>query len=605
MEDIIRLLPDSVSSRIAAGEVIQRPSSVVKEMMENAVDAGAGSVKIILTDAGRTSIQIIDDGCGMSRTDAVTSFLRHATSKISVPEDLFGLSTFGFRGEALASIAAVAEVELKTRRIEDEVGTRIVVCDEKVVSQEAVSCPVGSNFTVRNLFYNLPARRKFLKSNQTELSNIIHEVERVALSHPELAVCVYHQDSEIISLAASNLKQRIIGLFGKNMNKSLLPISTDTPAVTVSGFVGTLDSVHKRGAEQFLFVNGRYMRHSYFHKAVMEPYENLIPQGEQPPYFIFLEVPADSIDVNIHPTKTEIKFSEEQLVWKILNAAVREALGRYEGTTSIDFDTEGMPDIPIAVDDVTHVQQPKVSYNPSFNPFSNVSGRPSSERGAGWTKLFDNIASEKISEASEEYGAKPSALFDTVSSDDTCLYHCISHAGGFIVFSNGDELVMISQHRAHIAILYREYIRQINDAKVPSQGLLFPEMIQLSPSDAALLPEYEEDLNALGFEISDMGHGAVAIHGAPTGLEGVDYGQLLMEMLHTTAEGAGQQSMKRIERMALSLARHSAVSDSKVMSEKEMQELVTRLDECGMPRRTPDGKIVYSVIDSKELQSRF
>lgn len=600
MEDIIRLLPESVSSRIAAGEVVQRPASVVKEMLENAIDAGANSVKVILQDAGRTVIQIVDDGCGMSEGDAVTAFQRHATSKISTPEDLYSLSTFGFRGEALASIAAVAEVELCTRKADDEVGTRVLLRDGNVISREPVSCPVGCSFSVKNLFYNIPARRKFLKSNQTELSNIIREIERVALAHPNLALTVYHQDAEILSLQPSNVKQRIVGLFGKNMNKSLLPVSTETSAVTVSGFVGTLDSVRKKGSEQFFFVNGRYMRHPYFHKAVLEPYENLVPQGEQPSYFIFLNVPADTIDVNIHPAKTEIKFSEEQLVWKVLNAAVREAVGRYEGTPSIDFDTEGMPDIPVALDNITDVHQPKVSYNPSFNPFHNVSAKPANG-GSNWTKLYGDVLTDKLSDVTAGYGTQTSFSAD---AEPKQMKQCFQYKGTYIVSESDGGVMIVNQHRAHLTVLYDRYVSQLNHGGGASQGLLFPEMIQLSPTDAALLPDYESALNALGFELSDMGHGAVAIQSVPADMNGGNYGELLVELLQTAAEG-GASGTKCAERMALSMAGNASVPEGKTLTANEMRDLLEQLEKCGMPRRTPDGKVIFVVMDDKELSSRF
>lgn len=601
MDDVIRLLPESVYGRIAAGEVVQRPSSVVKEMMENSIDAYARNIRVLLLDAGRTSIQVIDDGCGMSASDALTAFKRHATSKITSPEDLYALSTFGFRGEALASIAAVSEVQLRTRRAEDETGIQIEVRGEEIISREPVMCPVGCNFTVKNLFYNLPARRKFLKGNQTELSNIIKEVERVALAHPELSISVTHQDTELLDLPASNLKQRIIGLFGKGMNKQLIPVSTETSAVIVSGLVGTLDGVRKRGAEQFFFVNGRYMRHPYFHKAVMEPYESLVPAGEQPSYFIFLEVPADTIDVNIHPTKTEIKFSEEQLVWKIINAAVREAVGRFEGTPTIDFDTEGMPDIPIAVNDVTQVQQPKVNFNPSYNPFHSTGSSIHSSSGAGngnWSKLYDDILSEKVRDGELRYQSNSDTPQTEIKADAPAEERpCFQMNGGYIVTSSDGGLMVVSQRRAHIAVLYNDYVRQLNHDRVASQGLLFPEMIQLSPSDYALLPEYESDLNSLGFDISDMGHNAVAIQGTPAGMENVDFSKLLIELFHAADDGTALPAMKRIERMALSMARNAAITDVHRMSQQEMRELLTRLEQCGLPRRTPDGKSILTVFE--------
>ena len=349
MSDVIRLLPDSVANQIAAGEVIQRPASVVKELVENAIDAGATHIDVSVKDAGKTLIQVIDDGKGMSETDARLAFERHATSKIKEAADLFALRTMGFRGEALASIAAVAQVELRTRMEGEEFGTQIQIAGSKVESQEVVSCAKGSNFAVRNLFFNVPARRKFLKSNQTELSNILTEFERIALVNPNVSFTLYHNDTEMLNLPAIQLRQRIMGVFGKKLNQDLLSFQIETSMVKIHGYIGKPESARKKGARQFFFVNGRYMRHPYFHKAVADAYEGLIPVGEQVSYFVYFEVDPANIDVNIHPTKTEIKFENEQAIWQILSASAKEALGRSNAVPSIDFDTEGMPDIPAYV----------------------------------------------------------------------------------------------------------------------------------------------------------------------------------------------------------------------------------------------------------------
>ena len=381
MSDIIHLLPDSVANQIAAGEVIQRPASVIKELVENAIDAEAQEIHVLVTDAGKTCIQVIDDGKGMSETDARLAFERHATSKIRQAADLFALRTMGFRGEALASVAAVAEVELKTRMANEELGTRIVIAGSKVESQEAVSCPKGSNFSIKNLFFNIPARRKFLKANSTELSNILTEFERIALVHPEVAFYLYSNDTELLNLPAMPLRQRILAVFGKKLNQHLLSVDVDTTMVKVSGFVAKPETARKKGAHQYFFVNGRYMRHPYFHKAVMDAYEQLIPAGEQISYFIYFDVDPANIDVNIHPTKTEIKFENEQAIWQIVSAAVKESLGKFNAVPSIDFDTEGMPDIP-AFDQTRPIEPPKVHYNSDFNPFKTSSA--SSYSGGVW-----------------------------------------------------------------------------------------------------------------------------------------------------------------------------------------------------------------------------
>lgn len=592
MADIVKVLPENVSGRIAAGEVVQRPASVVKEMVENAIDAGASSVKILLTDAGRTSIQIIDNGCGMSETDASTAFKRHATSKISTPEDLFNLHTFGFRGEALASIAAVAEVELSTRREEDEIGTRIKATGEMVFEREPVSCPVGCNFIVRNLFYNIPARRRFLKSNQTESGHIMTEVERAALAHPEVAFSLYQQGDEVLTLPADGLKQRIVGLFGKSMNKNLLPVQVETAIVTVSGYVGTLDSVRRKGSEQFFFVNGRFMKHPYFHKAVLEPYENLVPEGEQPSYFLYLTVPADAIDVNIHPAKTEIKFSEEASVWKILNAAVREAVGRFEEAPTIEFDTEGMPDIPVYDASQGPVSQPRIKVDPTYNPFTATpSSRPKTSTD-GWAKLYGDALTHKVEDGFVPYEPMEMAQPETFSG--------FQFRGRFVVAGTDRGVMVIDQRRAHIRILYEQYMKQMENGQTASQGMLFPEMFQLSPADAALLPQYQEELSSLGFDISDMGHGAVSIQGIPSDAAGADYEKLVMELLHSAAEG-GKNLEDRRGRMALSMARASAAVKGQTLNEQEMKDLVKRLMACEMPARTPDGHSVYLLLSDSDL----
>lgn len=623
MDDIIRLLPESVSSQIAAGEVVQRPASVVKEMVENAVDAGSTSIQIMITDAGRTSIRIIDNGCGMSEADARTAFLRHATSKIHVSEDLFSLSTFGFRGEALASIAAVAQVELCTRRQEDEIGTKVCATGAEIQNQEPVACQKGCSFTVKNLFYNVPARRKFLKSNQAEMSHIMTEIQRVALIHPEIGFEVYSQGDKILDLPESPLKQRIMNVFGKRFDKLLLPVQVDTSMVKVSGFVGSLDSVRRKCAEQFFFVNGRYMRHPYFHKAVIEPYETLVPEGEQPPYFIFLEVPADSIDVNIHPSKTEIKFSEEQPVWKIINAAVREAVGRFESMPSIDFDTEGMPDIPVYNSSVRDVKQPTVKVDSSFNPF-----KSSSAKAGDWTALYGDILERKTDKTDsnsldEPFGGYSSRGLtqsggsglvsggseasrtlldaDTVDSARTCF----QLDGRFIVASDNRGLMVIDQRRAHIRVLYDSYVRQIENQSAPSQGLLFPEMFQLSPADAALLPDLMDDLAALGFDLADMGRGAVAVHGVPSGLSGVDYEKLIVELIHDDSDAlAGTEAdmvKARRQQMALKIARSAAIRQGQVLSASDMQKLVSDLLASSVPGRTPDGKPIMLLRTPSDL----
>ena len=390
MSDIIHLLPDSVANQIAAGEVIQRPASVIKELVENAVDAGAKTIHVIVVDAGRTSIQVIDDGCGMSSTDARLAFERHATSKIKQADDLFALHTMGFRGEALASIAAVAQVELQTRMATDEIGTQLTIAGSKMIDQQPVACPVGCNFRVENLFYNVPARRKFLKSNATELNNILTAYERIALVYPDIHFTFHHNGAELMNLKPSSLRQRITDVFGKQYGQDLLPVEADTVMCRVTGFVSKPEAARKKGGNDYFFVNGRYMKHPYFHKAVMTAYERLVPEGMQPPYFLYFDIKPSDIDVNIHPTKTEIKFENEQAIWQLLVAVVRDAIGKFCEIPSIDFDTVGKPEIPVFDPSRDNVQAPKVTYNPAYNPFDHPSS--SSHRApSSWETLYAGL----------------------------------------------------------------------------------------------------------------------------------------------------------------------------------------------------------------------
>ena len=396
MSDIIQLLPDSVANQIAAGEVIQRPASVIKELVENAVDAGAKRIDVVVVDAGRTMIQVIDDGNGMSETDARLAFERHATSKIRKAGDLFALHTMGFRGEALASIAAVAQVELRTRMADMEVGTQLNISGCKVTGQEPVSCPVGSNFKIENLFFNVPARRKFLKSNATELNNIMTAFERIALVYPDITFTINSNGMELMQLRAATLRQRIVDVFGKRLNQDLLPVEVETTMCRVKGFVGKPESAKKKGAHQYFFVNGRYMKHPYFHKAVMNAYERLVAVGMQVPYFIYFDVPAEDIDVNIHPTKTEIKFENEQPIWQILTAAVHDSIGKFCDIPSIDFDTEGQPEIPV-YDPSVSLSPPRLQYDSTYNPFESSRQQKESVPDK-WEELYRNMHNGEVPE---------------------------------------------------------------------------------------------------------------------------------------------------------------------------------------------------------------
>lgn len=625
MSDIIRLLPDSVANQIAAGEVIQRPASVIKELVENAIDAGAQHIDVLVTDAGKSSIQVIDDGKGMSETDARLSFERHATSKIREAADLFALRTMGFRGEALASIAAVAQVELRTCVEGEELGTKLVIAGSKVESQEAISCPKGSNFCVKNLFFNVPARRKFLKSNQTELSNILTEFERIALVNPNVSFTLYHNDAELFNLPAIQLRQRIMGVFGKKINQDLLSLDVDTTMVRISGFVARPESARKKGVRQYFFVNGRYMRHPYFHKAIMDAYEHLIPVGEQVSYFIYFDVDPGNIDVNIHPTKTEIKFENEQAIWQILAAAVKETLGKFNAVPSIDFDTEGMPDIPaFESSPYAGIQPPKTTYNPDYNPFNTSAVPPSSyssKPSRDWEQLYEGLEHHSSAQHIQKSYPDDGDYFTAASMEQPVTPTLYDHSeeaamgekssqhyqfkGRFILTSVKSGLMIIDQQRAHIRILYDQYLEQITRRQGASQGMLFPDIVQFSVSEVPVLQEIMEDLSYLGFELTDLGGGSYAINGIPSGIEGLNPVELIQSMVHTAMEKGGKVKEEVQSNLALTLAKAAAIVPGQVLTNEEMNGLVDGLFAVATPNYTPDGKTVLSVLQEDELEKLF
>ena len=622
MSDIIRLLPDSVANQIAAGEVIQRPASVIKELVENAVDAGAKHIDVLVTDAGKTSIQVIDDGKGMSETDARLAFERHATSKIREAADLFALRTMGFRGEALASIAAVAQVELRTCQEGEDLGTSLCISGSKVESQETVACPKGSNFQVKNLFFNIPARRKFLKSNQTELSNILTEFERIALVNPDVSFTLHHNGTEMLNLPAIQLKQRIMGVFGKKINQELLSVDVDTTMVRISGFVGRPETSRKKGARQYFFVNGRYMRHPYFHKAVMDAYEQLVPTGEQVSYFLYFEVEPANIDVNIHPTKTEIKFENEQAIWQILSAAIKESLGKFNAVPSIDFDTEGMPDIPAFENSpYSGLQMPKTTYNPEYNPFNTSSSSPSYTRqdSKGWDKFYEGLEQHSspasafsypddgdyfVEQPQEEQTPTLYGQMEEAASAETSSQH-YQYKGHYVMTSVKSGLMVIDQHRAHVRILYDRYLSQIASRQGASQGMLFPDIVQFSASEIPVLQSIMDDLSYLGFELTDLGGGSYAINGVPAGIEGLQPIELVQNMVHTAIEKGCKVKEEVQSMLALSLAKAAAIVQGQVLSNEEMNHLVDELLTSTSPNYTPDGKPALVVIQEDELEKLF
>ncbi len=592
MSDVIQLLPDSVANQIAAGEVIQRPASVVKELVENAVDAGAQTIRVLVVDAGRTSIQVIDDGKGMSDTDARLAFERHATSKIRKADDLFALTTMGFRGEALPSVVAVSQVELRTRLEGNELGTCLRISGSKVESQEPVSCPVGSNFKVENLFFNVPARRKFLKSNATELNNILTAFERIVLVYPEIHFSLYSNGQELLNLKGGTLRQRIVDVFGKRFNQDLLEVKVDTAVCKITGFVGKPESAKKKGAHDYFFVNGRFMKHAYFHKAVMQAFDRLVPVGMQVPYFIYFEVAPSDIDVNIHPTKTEIKFENEQTIWQILIAAVRDAIGRFCEIPQIDFDMEGQPDIPTFNPVAQKVDVPQPSYNPSYNPFKQHQPVERSKKMIdGWEKLYEQLP---------EQTQQPMEM-EVFEVEEKSPVH-YQYKGRYIMTAVKSGLMIIDQYRADVRIRYERYLTHLESQTVNSQRMLFPEVVQFSASDAVVLEKILPELQAMGFELTDLGKYSYGIQAIPAGLDGLNFVQLVQEMVSDTIE-KGLGSLHDIHSsLALSLARHAAIPQGQILSNEEMENIVNELFTCSNVNYTPDGKAILCILPQREIE---
>lgn len=607
MSDIIQLLPDSVANQIAAGEVIQRPASVIKELVENAVDAGAKHIDVLVVDAGRTSIQVIDDGKGMSETDARLAFERHATSKIRQADDLFALRTMGFRGEALPSIVAVSQVDLQTRTENEEVGTHLTIAGSRFQGQEPCACPVGANFLVENLFYNVPARRKFLKSNATELNNIIAAFERIALVYNDINFTLRSNGAEVFNLKATNLHKRIIDIFGRKLDKDLLPVrEVETSICTLQGFVGKPESSKKKCNTQYFFVNGRYMRHPYFHKAVISAFDRLIPTDEQVPYFFYFTVRPEDIDVNIHPTKTEIKFENEQAIWQILSAAVKESLGMYNDVPTIDFDTEDKPDIPVYNPEMfPKATAPKISVDPNYNPFKAHGGsgsRTSAPVDQRWEDLYEGLSDAPQDEEPD--------LFESLQTEESGQTNIIAekspthyqYKGKYIMTAVKSGLMIIDQHRAHVRVLYEQYLAQLAAHENHSQKVLFPEVVQFPASDDVILNKLLPQVKAFGFELEDLGRGSYAVNAVPAGLDGLNPVSLIRDMVEAAKE-SGVSAIDEINKsLALSMARAAAIPVGQVLGNDEMEGLVNNLFGCSNVNYTPDGKNVLCILQQREIE---
>lgn len=602
MADIIQLLPDSVANQIAAGEVVQRPANVVKELVENAIDADATQVKVYIVDSGRTSIRVIDNGKGMSETDARLSFERHATSKIRQASDLFALRTMGFRGEALASIAAVAQIELHTRQATDEVGTCLRIEGSRFVEQKACACQVGSDFNVENIFYNVPARRKFLKSDATERNNIITAFERIALVYPSISFALYNNDVEIFALRAGSLKQRIVDIFGKKMDSDLLPISLDTSLCRINGFVGKPESAHKKGVHQYFFANNRFMKHPYFNKAVASAFERLVPVGEMVPYFIYFDVPPENIDVNINPTKTEIKFENEQAIWQILCSGIRETIGLNSETPALDFDADDKPDIPVFNPEMS-AEAPQPHFDTTFNPFTQHNARSQSNQ-QHWQQLFSTPADHQPSDEPTMF--RPDDIEPSPDAPDVPLSEAspahYQYKGRYIMTAVKSGLMIIDQHRAHIRVLYEQFVARIQQHKATSEALMFPETIEFSAGEQTHLPQLMPQLEAMGFELTPLGSGTYSVNAVPSGLGKLMVVKLIHDAVGAMVENGTTQLDDISSRLALSLARGAAVDYGEVMTNSEMDTLINALFTCSNTNYTPDGQAIMCILKQSDIE---
>lgn len=620
MTDVIHLLPDSVANQIAAGEVIQRPASVVKELVENSIDAGATAVQIIIKDAGRTLIQVIDNGCGMSVTDARMAFERHATSKIQDASDLFALHTMGFRGEALPSIAAVSEIELRSMRAGDVAGTRLIISASKVESQTPDVCQGGTNIMVKRLFFNLPARRKFLKKDAVELGHITREFERLALVNTGVEFTLTSNDAVVRKLLPASFKQRICDLFSPKLDHQIIPVSTETSLVRIDGYVSLPQFAKRRGQLQYFFVNGRNMRHPYFHKAVLGCFESLIPADTQPSYFINLTVDPETIDVNIHPQKYEVKFENEQPIWQILSACVKEALGRYNASAAIDFDTVDAPDIPAYNPGDKPAGLPDFDVDLHYNPFKEDRAprqhyTPSTSIKASaptdWEKLYAGFA-EKLSQDDADPDTESAEMPVAVEPEQPQLFTAESEKpamlqikGRYIAMPSKNGLMLIDQHRAHTRVLFEKYSAQAQQGMPVSQRLIFPDSVQLDPSQDVICSSICDMLCSMGFDISNLGGSDWSINAVPAIIGQTSPSEALLRIINAMADEEADVEQSQWQRIASAMARSGAIKYGESLTPEEMDAIVTALFRLSTPDYTPDGKPVIRVIDIEDIHKMF
>ena len=607
MPDLIRLLPDTVANQIAAGEVIQRPASAVKELLENAIDAGSSRIDLFVKDSGKTLIQVTDNGCGMSATDVRMAFERHATSKIRSADDLFHIRTMGFRGEALASIAAVAQVELKTRRHDDEVGTRLQIDGNEILSQEPVTAAAGSTFYIRNLFFNVPARRNFLKSNPVEARHIIDEFERVALAQPSIAFSLNQNGLEVFKLPASNLRQRIVNLYGQPYNERLVPVQEETTLLNIQGFVGKPEFSRKTRGEQYFFVNRRFIKDGYLHHAVTNAFESLLPREAYASYWLYLEIDPGKIDVNIHPTKTEIKFEDERSVYAIVRAAVKRALGQYSVTPSLDFERETSFDVPSGMNHRPPVL-PGITVNTGYNPFKESGDRI---RTSGWEKMYEGLDQVAVAQAS--LIPDPAELFpDAAATSETAsdemapaTGEIISIDSRYLAFPMHGGLCLVDQQAAHERILFEELLNRPEEAIQGSQQELFPVHLQFRTADAELLAQHLADLRRFGFMLESFGGSAFVLQATPVGVERGTEQSVLEHILENLKHFHPDPTEPVREQLARALARSLAIPAGRELTPVKRQELIEALFRCSNPGMGIDGKPCIVRISQEELRGRF
>jgi len=616
MSSIIQLLPDHVANQIAAGEVVQRPASVVKELLENAVDAGATDIKLILKDAGKSLVQVIDNGKGMSVTDARLCFERHATSKIRQAEDLFSLHTKGFRGEALASIAAIAHVEMKTKQDQEELGTHIIIEGSKFVSQEVAVLPKGTSFGVKNLFFNIPARRNFLKSDTVEYRHIIDEFQRVALAHPTIYFTFFHNGSEMFNLPPSSLRQRIVSVFSGKTNEKLVPVSEETEIVNVQGFVGKPEYAKKSRGEQFFFVNDRYIKSGYLHHAVMAAYDGLLKDGAQPTYFIYLQVPANTIDINIHPTKTEIKFDDESALYAILRASIKHSLGQFNVAPVLDFERDSNLDTPYHYKDV-EAATPTIQVDGSFNPFyeeskpnkhfaNSNSNYRKPEPTSNWESLYVGLKqdAEEVETMTFENDAVTSSLFNSDEVEQV-VHKTYQIHKKYIVNPIKSGMIIVDQQRAHQRILYEQFLTNITVHLASSQQLLFPLHLYFSNDEMQLIAELKPSLTNTGFVFEETNEDSVVISGLPVNVSESEASIVLEQLLSDLQNGIPESSFSQNDTIAKSMARSLAVKTGTYMTEKEQENLVNGLFACKDPNVSPFQKPTFITMRVEDLDKKF